>query len=60
MNPLKAQATHIVAYILPNGSSGFCDDQDYGMGRRMLQAMEHMGDSGKGMAVFITRQYGGN
>lgn len=59
LNPVILQATHnIAAYILPDGSSGYCDDQDYGMGRRMLQSLEQ--SRGKGIAVFITRQYGGN
>ena len=41
LDPNNAQATHnIAAYILPSGAAGYSDDRDYGMGRRMLQAIE--------------------
>ena len=62
MDPEIAKTTHnIAAYILPNGSSGYCDDRDYGLGRRALQVMQSL--IGKpqqhGTAIFISRQYGG-
>ena len=53
------QASHnIICYLLPNGTSGYFDDHDYGMGRRMLQTLEQQERSG--IMVVLTRFYGGN
>lgn len=55
LNPESARASHnIVAYILPTGESGYYDDGDHGMGRRMLQTLEQRGES-SGVIVIITR-----
>lgn len=62
LDPAAAQATHnIAAYILPGGSSGYCDDRDYGLGRRALQVMQSLNSKQQqlGIAIFISRQYGG-
>ena len=60
LNPDNIKATHnIVAYILPNGGCGYCDDRDYGMGRAILRIMEEFLENGRGYAVFISRHYGG-
>ena len=56
VNPESARAAHnIVAYILPNGDPGYYDDDDYGMGRRMLQAMQQREQ--KGVVVVVTRYH---
>ena len=58
LDPVNLASTHNIAgYVLPNGSTGYADDHDYGMGRAIMQATQQAGV--KGMVVFITRQYGG-
>ena len=60
MNPKNLSSTqNIAGYILPNSSTGYCDDGDYGMGRAILRAMEPDKGYAAGLAVFVTRQYGG-
>ena len=61
LDPETLSVTHNIAgYVLPNGSSAYADDGDFGMGRIITQAMEQIGDKARGYAVFVTRQYGGN
>jgi len=58
LNPDNLASTHNIAgYLLPNGSTGYADDHDYGMGRATMQAIQQAGTPG--IAVFITRQYSG-
>ena len=53
------QTSHnIISYWLPNGDSGYYDDHDYSMGRRMLQTLEQL--EHRGVMVVLTRNYGGN
>ena len=58
LDPDNLSATHNIAgYVLSNGESGYCDDGDYGMGRTLIAAMKKANI--KGLAIFLTREYGG-
>ncbi len=58
LNPSCLASTHNIAgYVLPNGSNGYADDGDYGIGRAIVETM--IDEKAMGKAVFITRQFGG-
>ena len=60
INPDNLAASHnAVGYVLPNGGTGYWDDREYGMGRAILRALEQYHDKARGIAVFVTRHYGG-
>ena len=58
LDPNKLAATHnIAAYILPDGSSGYTDEGDYGIGRVIKKVIEKSGITK--LVVFVIWYYGG-
>ena len=59
LNPDNLEATHNIAgFYLPDNTSGYADDGDYGLGRSIVRALTN-NDCGKGYAVFVSRKCSG-